>query len=165
MITQHMEYHNKNNPLHCQYCDKVFHFRSMLNKHIKCSHIKESACKFRCRFCREYFRSLKEKWDHEWTVHNVRKVIVDCLICGSRFRKYAELKRHCTDEHDTVIPPAKRLLRWKLKNKERIMEGEWGWAFPPLFAWSYLFFFVYLKKMSLCTYVIVNSISVDFCFL
>ncbi|XP_075977240.1 uncharacterized protein LOC142977308 [Anticarsia gemmatalis] len=123
MITQHMEYHNKNRPLQCQYCDKVFHFESMLNKHIKSSHVKEANNKFRCRFCRDYFKSLKEKWDHEWTVHNVRKVIVDCLVCGSRFRKYAELKRHCTDEHDTVIPPAKRLLRWKLKKKMKMIEG------------------------------------------
>ncbi|KAH9639124.1 hypothetical protein HF086_018192 [Spodoptera exigua] len=122
MITQHMEYHNKTNPIQCQYCDKVFHFESMLNKHIRCSHTKMSTTKFRCRFCRNYFKSLKEKWDHEWTVHNVRKAIVDCLLCGSRFRKYAELKRHCTDEHDTAIPQAKRLLRWKMKRKMQFID-------------------------------------------
>uniref|UniRef100_A0A2A4JW29 C2H2-type domain-containing protein n=1 Tax=Heliothis virescens TaxID=7102 RepID=A0A2A4JW29_HELVI len=123
MITQHMEYHNKNGPIKCQFCDKVFHFESMLNKHIKCSHTKLIMHKFWCRFCRSHFSSLKEKWDHEWLVHNVRKVIVDCLVCGSRFRKYAELKRHCTEEHDTVIPPAKKLLRWKLKRKMKLLEG------------------------------------------
>nr|CAB3507544.1 unnamed protein product [Spodoptera littoralis] len=122
MITQHMEYHNNTNPIQCQYCDKVFHFESMLNKHIRCSHTKMSTTKFRCRFCRNYFKSLKEKWDHEWTVHNVRKAIVDCLLCGSRFRKYAELKRHCTDEHDTAIPQAKRLLRWKMKRKMQLLD-------------------------------------------
>jgi hypothetical protein len=113
MITQHMEYHRNNQPVHCLYCDKVFHFDSMLNKHMKSAHTKESSNRFRCRFCHEYFRSLKEKWDHEWMVHNVRKMIVDCLVCGSKFRKYSELKRHCIDIHGMEIPPAKKLLRKK----------------------------------------------------
>lgn len=105
-----MEYHNNNSPISCFYCDKEFHFRSMLNKHIKCAHTREIV-KFRCRFCQEYFKTLKDKWDHEWRVHNVRKMIVDCLICGSKFRKYSELKKHCTLAHDMEIPPAKKLLR------------------------------------------------------
>lgn len=115
MIIQHMVYHNNNRPLHCQFCDKTFYFQSALNKHINCAHIKEIKNKFRCKFCRDCFPSLKEKWDHEWLIHSVRKAIVDCLICGSRFRKYAELKRHCTELHDTTIPAAKRLLKWKQK--------------------------------------------------
>ncbi|RVE48196.1 hypothetical protein evm_007150 [Chilo suppressalis] len=113
MITQHMEYHNNNSPVTCHYCDKVFYFESMLNKHIKCAHTKEMSNRFRCRFCHQYFKTLKEKWDHEWTIHNVRKMIVDCLVCGSKFRKYSELKRHCIDEHDMEIPPAKKLLKKK----------------------------------------------------
>ncbi|XP_072948398.1 uncharacterized protein [Epargyreus clarus] len=111
MITQHMEYHNKNSPICCLYCDKVFHFESMLNKHIKCAHKRERLTRFRCRFCHKYFKSLKEKWDHEWIVHNVRKMIVDCMICGAKFRKYYELKRHCSNVHNMDIPPAKKLLR------------------------------------------------------
>ncbi|XP_045451786.1 zinc finger protein 85-like [Melitaea cinxia] len=110
MITQHMEYHNNNSPIPCFYCDKEFHFPSMLNKHIKCAHTREMS-RFRCRFCHDYFKTLKEKWDHEWKIHNVRKMIVDCLICGSKFRKYSELKRHCNDVHDMEIPPAKKLLK------------------------------------------------------
>ncbi|CAG9582999.1 unnamed protein product [Danaus chrysippus] len=110
MIAQHMEYHNNNSPIPCPYCDKEFHFPSMLNKHVKCVHNREMS-RFRCRFCHEYFKTLKDKWDHEWRVHNVRKIIVDCLICGSKFRKYSELKRHCTDIHGLDIPPAKKLLR------------------------------------------------------
>ncbi|XP_028163311.1 zinc finger protein 100-like [Ostrinia furnacalis] len=113
MITLHMEYHNKNAPVTCQYCDKVFYFESMLNKHIKCAHTKQLSNRFRCRFCHDYFKTLKEKWDHEWTVHNVRKIIVDCLICGSKFRKYSELKKHCINVHNMAIPPAKKLLRKK----------------------------------------------------
>ncbi|CAH2041743.1 unnamed protein product, partial [Iphiclides podalirius] len=111
MITQHMEYHNNNSPIKCFYCSKEFHFESMLNKHIKCAHTKEVSARFRCRFCHQYFKTLKEKWDHEWNVHNVRKMIVDCLICGSKFRKYSELKRHCNDTHGLEIPPAKKLLK------------------------------------------------------
>ncbi|CAG9135537.1 unnamed protein product [Plutella xylostella] len=113
MITQHMEYHNNNAPISCEYCHKVFHFESMLNKHIKCAHTKEMSNRFRCRFCHVYFKSLKEKWDHEWAVHNVRKMIVDCLICGFKFRKYSELKRHCLKSHNMDIPPAKKLLKKK----------------------------------------------------
>lgn len=142
MLTQHMEYHNKNRPIKCQYCDKVFHFESMLNKHMRCSHTKETTSKFRCRFCRQYFSSLKEKWDHEWAVHNVRKVIVDCLVCGSRFRKYSELKRHCTEEHDTVIPPAKRLLRWKLNEKLKVIDANRKMAVP----WFFMEIFVTCYK-------------------
>ncbi|CAK1583067.1 unnamed protein product [Parnassius mnemosyne] len=107
MITQHMEYHNNNSPIPCFYCDKEFHFESMLNKHIKCAHTKEMSTRFRCRFCHQYFKTLREKWDHEWTIHNVRKIIADCLLCGSKFRKYSELKRHCNSVHDIEIPPAK----------------------------------------------------------
>ncbi|CAG5043405.1 unnamed protein product [Parnassius apollo] len=110
MITQHMEYHKNNSPIPCFYCDKEFHFESMLNKHIKCAHTKQMAARFRCKFCHKYFKTLKEKWDHEWIIHNVRKMIVDCLICGSKFRKYSELKRHCHDTHELEIPSAKTLL-------------------------------------------------------
>ncbi|XP_041981407.1 zinc finger protein 845-like [Aricia agestis] len=109
MITQHLEYHRNHDPLPCFYCNKTFHFKSMLNKHIKFAHMQETS-KFRCRFCHEYFRSLKEKWDHEWTIHNVRKIIVDCLICGAKFRKYLELKRHCHDVHELEIPLAKSIM-------------------------------------------------------
>lgn len=115
MLIRHMEYHNANNPIPCMYCDKEFHFESMLNKHIKSAHTKEICSKFRCRFCFYYYKTLKEKWDHEWIVHNVRKMVVDCLICDSKFRKYAELKRHCSDKHRIEIPPAKRLLKAKKK--------------------------------------------------
>ncbi|XP_045499758.1 PR domain zinc finger protein 5-like [Colias croceus] len=108
MIAQHMEYHNKNTPIPCFYCDRSFYFESMLNKHIRSYHSKEST-RFRCRFCSDYFGSLKDKWDHEWKIHNVRKIIVDCLLCGSKFRKYSELKRHCNDQHSMEIPPAKLL--------------------------------------------------------
>ncbi|XP_050344219.1 zinc finger protein 528-like [Nymphalis io] len=110
MITQHMEYHNNNSPIPCFFCNKEFHFPSMLNKHVKCAHTREMS-RFRCRFCHDYFKTLKEKWDHEWRIHNVRKMIVDCLICDSKFRKYSELKRHCNDVHDMEIPPAKKLLK------------------------------------------------------
>ncbi|KAG6462037.1 zinc finger protein 678 [Manduca sexta] len=110
MITQHMEYHNKHSPMKCKYCGKLYHFESMLNKHIKCTHAKELYTKFKCRFCHEYYKTLKEKWDHEWTIHNVRKMVVDCLVCGMKFRKYSELKRHCYDDHDMEIPPAKKLM-------------------------------------------------------
>ncbi|XP_059045486.1 zinc finger protein 699-like [Achroia grisella] len=113
MITQHMEYHKKNSPIPCQYCSKIFHFESMLNKHIKCAHTKEVRSRFKCRFCYQYFKTLKEKWDHEWTIHNVRKMIVDCLVCGCKFRKYSELKKHCVFVHDMDIPPAKKLLKKK----------------------------------------------------
>ncbi|XP_060804329.1 zinc finger protein 665-like [Amyelois transitella] len=113
MITQHMEYHNRNTPVKCKFCNKIFHFESMLNKHIKCAHTRELSNRFKCRFCNDYFKTLKEKWDHEWSIHNVRKMIVDCLICGSKFRKYSELKRHCLDFHDMNIPPAKKLLKNK----------------------------------------------------
>ncbi|KAJ2951703.1 hypothetical protein O0L34_g13864 [Tuta absoluta] len=113
MITRHMEFHNDNQPMSCLYCDKQFHFESMLNKHIKSAHTKEVSCRFRCRFCHDYFKTLKEKWDHEWAIHNVRKMIVDCLICGAKFRKYAELKRHCADRHNVEIPTAKKLLKKK----------------------------------------------------
>ncbi|XP_021203504.1 zinc finger protein 665 [Bombyx mori] len=116
MIAQHMEYHNKNSPVRCKYCNRIFHFESMLNKHIKCTHAKELYTRFKCRFCNDYFKTLKEKWDHEWTIHNVRKMVVDCLVCGMKFRKYSELKRHCFDEHDMEIPPAKKLMKRMLKD-------------------------------------------------
>lgn len=111
MITQHMEYHKKNAPVKCRHCGKVFHFESMLNKHIKCAHSMEPTSRFKCRFCFDYFKTLKEKWDHEWHVHNVRKVAIDCLICGSKFRKYAELKKHCTTSHNVPIPSAKVMFK------------------------------------------------------
>lgn len=98
------------------YCDREFHFESMLNKHIKSAHTKEPRIKFRCPFCFTYFKTLKEKWDHEWLVHKVRKMVVDCLLCDSKFRKYAELKRHCYEAHGLEIPRAKRLLKAKKKN-------------------------------------------------
>ncbi|XP_063538303.1 zinc finger protein 836-like isoform X1 [Cydia strobilella] len=108
MLIQHMEYHNKNAPIPCQFCHKMFHFESMLNKHIKCAHA-NTLSKFKCRFCCNYVKTLKEKWDHEWSVHNVRKMIVDCLMCDSKFRKYTELKKHCSIVHNVEIPPAKKL--------------------------------------------------------
>lgn len=111
MIAQHIEQHNRTSPVQCSHCDKIFHFESMLNKHVRCAHRKEETLKFRCRFCDDIFKSLKEKWEHEWCVHNVRKMIVDCLICGSQYRKYSDLKRHCFDEHNMEIPPAKKLLK------------------------------------------------------
>ncbi|XP_039757034.1 zinc finger protein 708-like [Pararge aegeria] len=110
-LTQHMEYHNKNTPLMCCYCERQFHFPSILKRHIKIAHIRENLSRSKCRFCERCFKTLKEKWDHEWTVHNVRKMIVDCLICGSKFRKYSELKRHCKEFHEMEIPPARRLLK------------------------------------------------------
>lgn len=110
MIAQHMEYHKNNAPIPCFYCEKEFHFESMLNKHIKCAHNRE-VTKFRCKFCEDCFRSLKEKWDHEWKVHNARKIIVDCLMCETKFRKYSELKRHCSTVHHLDIPLAKMLMK------------------------------------------------------
>lgn len=110
MIALHMEYHRNNKPVKCRHCSRVFHFESMLKKHVKNAHHDSPLSKFRCSFCDEIFKSLREKWDHEWDVHNVRKLIVDCLICGRKFRKYSQLKRHCTDEHNLEIPAAKKLL-------------------------------------------------------
>lgn len=111
MITQHMDHHNKTLPVQCNYCHKMFHFQSMLNKHIRCVHKQQECSKIRCRFCEDIFKCLKDKWDHEWEVHNVRKMIIDCLICGSQYRKYSELKRHCLDEHEVVVQPFKKFLK------------------------------------------------------
>ncbi|XP_068632186.1 zinc finger protein 93-like [Battus philenor] len=111
MIILHMDYHNKNSPLLCLYCDREFYFKSMLNKHVKYAHAKEASTRFRCRFCHGYYKTLKEKWDHEWQVHRVRKIVADCSMCDSKFRKYSELKRHCSIMHDLHIPPAKKLYK------------------------------------------------------
>ncbi|KPJ15679.1 Zinc finger protein 112 [Papilio machaon] len=120
MLTKHMQYHKENTPLPCRYCDKTFHFESMLNKHIKSTHNKAAGTRFRCNFCQAYYKTLKEKWDHEWYIHNVRKVKIDCGICSRKFRKYAELKRHCLDNHDLEIPPAKMFLQQQQDEKYQI---------------------------------------------
>ncbi|GBP10779.1 PR domain zinc finger protein 5 [Eumeta japonica] len=65
MIAQHMEYHSNTEPILCQYCEKVFHFESSLKKHLKLVHNRNKTAQFRCKLCHQYFRSLKEKWDHE----------------------------------------------------------------------------------------------------
>lgn len=115
-----MQYHKENTPLPCRYCDKTFHFESMLNKHIKSTHNKAAGTRFRCNFCQAYYKTLKEKWDHEWYIHNVRKVKIDCGICSRKFRKYAELKRHCLDNHDLEIPPAKMFLQQQQDEKYKM---------------------------------------------
>lgn len=102
MIAQHMDYHNQHKPITCKYCGKIYHFQSNLNKHIKAAHSKISY-KFRCRYCERLLQSVKEKWDHEWHVHNVRKVFADCEICDAKFRKYSELKQHCKKYHSFEI--------------------------------------------------------------
>ncbi|KOB74752.1 putative ZNF91L, partial [Operophtera brumata] len=111
MITQHIDHHNKTTPVQCAYCHRTFHFQSMLNKHIRSMHKTQEGSKCHCRFCDVAFNSLKDKWNHEWEVHNVRSRIIDCLICGSQFRKYAELKRHCLNEHEMDIQPAKKMTK------------------------------------------------------
>ncbi|CAK1542890.1 unnamed protein product [Leptosia nina] len=101
-LVVHIARHDANPPVPCNYCGKLFHFMSMLKKHIKNTHYKE-AFGVSCKFCPEKLRSLKDKWDHEWKVHNVRKTIADCALCKEKFRKYSELKRHCLVKHSYEI--------------------------------------------------------------
>nr|XP_034833035.1 PR domain zinc finger protein 5-like [Maniola hyperantus] len=109
-LIAHIEYHNANRPIKCYYCNKKYHFQSALNKHIKFVH-EQIVPRYKCTICDDFLSTVKEKWEHEWLVHQVRKVVVDCLICGAKFRKYSELKRHCQLTHKVEIPPARRLLR------------------------------------------------------
>lgn len=111
MIAQHMEYHLKNSPFPCPYCDKICHFQSTLNKHIKFAHCKTPQTRYHCKFCDTHFSALKGKWDHEWRVHNLRKTVNDCTECDSKFRKFMELKRHCSVEHGIDLPTLKNYLK------------------------------------------------------
>ncbi|XP_068629985.1 zinc finger protein 431-like [Battus philenor] len=106
MIIRHMDVHNNNLPLDCSYCDRNFYFKSMLNNHIKNAHAMEVYNRFRCNFCHGHYGTQKEKSDHEWLVHKVRKTI-DCGMCDSKFKKYSELKKHYSLWHDIDIPTAK----------------------------------------------------------
>ncbi|XP_023952574.2 zinc finger protein 528 [Bicyclus anynana] len=114
-LIQHIEYHNKHGPISCIYCGAKFYFPTTLKRHMKIAHY-DSVARLKCKFCDDWFGTLKDKWDHEWDVHKVRKMIVDCLICGAKFRKYSELKKHCQCYHKINIPPARKLLQRKLRS-------------------------------------------------
>ncbi|XP_034839153.2 zinc finger protein 723-like [Maniola hyperantus] len=109
-LIAHIVYHNTNTLVNCYYCSKQFHYQSSLNKHIKIIH-KRIVARNKCKICDDVMNTIKEKWDHEWMVHQVRKIVVDCLLCDAKFRKYSELKRHCKSSHQVDIPLVRKLFR------------------------------------------------------
>lgn len=109
MLSKHMEYHSKNPPRNCKECGKVFYLSSFLKKHMK-THKSIGTSIHQCSFCGEGFVSWKTKLDHEWMVHKVRKAVIDCTVCGYKFRKFAELKKHCNLYHGIKISQANSLI-------------------------------------------------------
>lgn len=102
MMVMHMEYHRHNQPKTCNYCKKLFHFDSNLRKHIKIAHLAKGKMTYRCEECGERFNSVKLKWEHQWDIHQMRKVDADCHICNAQFRKVSLLRAHLIKEHATL---------------------------------------------------------------
>lgn len=67
---------NENHRLECKYCQKIFFFKSQLQRHIRIKHEKV----YKCRLCESEFENLSLKQHHEKSQHSQTTDI--CWVCG-----------------------------------------------------------------------------------
>ncbi|XP_048002697.1 uncharacterized protein LOC125239217 [Leguminivora glycinivorella] len=119
-LEKHMQMHMETDPITCDKCPRVFYARSFYNRHYRQQHDK-LVTKFRCQLCKEKFASVREKWDHLWEVHKVRKEAADCPICGVSYRKFIDVKKHAYQVHGKSITLSSLwTLLTAVRGKERL---------------------------------------------
>ncbi|XP_013162868.1 PREDICTED: uncharacterized protein LOC106114280 [Papilio xuthus] len=95
-IIKHLAVHEPMNPMSCTECNKTLCSEYALKRHMRVRH---SMYQFACPVCKRKFGTCKQRWDHMWNKHKIRKFVADCPICNKQYRRIIDVKNHMKSEH------------------------------------------------------------------
>lgn len=97
----HMKIHSASLRLICEFCEKCFIRRPLLEKHIKNVHeCTNEESNLKCKFCDDLSFSGKGKLEiHVKKYHE--RVRYSCDFCGNKYMDRSSLKNHITLKHST----------------------------------------------------------------
>ncbi|KPJ00491.1 Zinc finger and BTB domain-containing protein 17 [Papilio xuthus] len=91
-----LKVHEPMNPMSCTECNKTLCSEYALKRHMRVRH---SMYQFACPVCKRKFGTCKQRWDHMWNKHKIRKFVADCPICNKQYRRIIDVKNHMKSEH------------------------------------------------------------------
>ncbi|KPJ18380.1 GDNF-inducible zinc finger protein 1 [Papilio machaon] len=100
-IIKHLAVHKPMNPINCTRCHKTLYSEHALKRHMRVRH---SVSQFACTVCKRKFVTCKQRWDHMWNKHKLRKYVADCPICNKQYRRIIDVKNHMRLEHGIKKP-------------------------------------------------------------
>ncbi|XP_014371728.2 uncharacterized protein LOC106721318 [Papilio machaon] len=100
-IIKHLAVHKPMNPINCTQCHKTLYSEHALKRHMRVRH---SVSQFACTVCKRKFVTCKQRWDHMWNKHKLRKYVADCPICNKQYRRIIDVKNHMRLEHGIKKP-------------------------------------------------------------
>ena len=86
----------KNKSFRCDKCDKVFHFRHSLNRHLNSEH--REILNYPCEKCERKFHDKQDLDEHVKLAHKI-SADFDCDVCGKKFSSKISVKRHKVSLH------------------------------------------------------------------
>ena len=99
----------------CSHCDKKFHLRKYLARHIRSVHLKDENKRFRCNICQKGFTEKQNLLDHENT-HTGRKPY-QCRWCDNSYQNGSNLMAHERSNHRDLYAPRPLLQN---RTRERV---------------------------------------------
>lgn len=77
----------------CPHCNKGFHLRDNMNKHVEIIHEKKHGKRFKCPYCDKRFAVKGNMNQHVMAIH-LKQYQYHCPVCNGGFRRKKEMFRH-----------------------------------------------------------------------
>lgn len=78
---------------YCEYCNKGFHLKDNMNKHVEIMHEQKFGKRFQCNYCGKAFTVKGNLQQHILGVH-LRKSLYECPICNEGFKRKLVMLDH-----------------------------------------------------------------------
>ena len=89
---------------YCEYCNKGFHLRDNMNKHVEIMHEQRYGKRFQCNYCGKAFTVKGNLQQHILGVH-LRKSLYECPICNEGFKRKSSMLEHMKAHARTKVEP------------------------------------------------------------
>ena len=88
----------------CEYCNKGFHLRDNMNKHVEIMHEQKFGKRFQCNYCGKAFTVKGNLQQHILGVH-LKKSLYECPICNEGFKRKSMMLDHMKTHARTKLEP------------------------------------------------------------
>lgn len=88
----------------CEYCNKGFHLRDNMNKHVEIMHEQKYGKRFQCNYCGKAFTVKGNLQQHILGVH-LKKSLYECPICNEGFKRKSMMLDHMKTHARTKVEP------------------------------------------------------------
>jgi hypothetical protein len=94
---------------YCEYCNKGFHLRDNMNKHVEIMHEQRFGKRFQCNYCGKAFTVKGNLQQHILGVH-LRKSLYECPICNEGFKRKTAMLEHMKAHARTKSEPTASMV-------------------------------------------------------